>query len=166
MAKALWVTPNDIKKFTAANGNIDDDKIIPFMVIAQDVHIQNYLGSPLYDKIAADIVASTLTGVYLTLVTDYIKPMLMQWGFSEYMPWAAYSISNKGVYKHGSENSESVEKNEVDFLVQNARSVAEHYTERFIKHVCNNSSLYPEYNQSDSEDMSPDRDVNTSGWNI
>ena len=70
MAKALFVTRQDISVFTAANGNIDNDKLLPFINQAQDIHIQNYLGTDLYDKIQADIVAGTLAGVYLTLVTE------------------------------------------------------------------------------------------------
>ena len=30
MSKALFVTRNDISTFTAANGNIDNDKLLPF----------------------------------------------------------------------------------------------------------------------------------------
>ena len=48
MSKALFVTRNDISTFTAANGAIDNDKLLPFLNIAQDIHIQNYLGTDLY----------------------------------------------------------------------------------------------------------------------
>ena len=43
MAQALFVTTEDIKKFTALNGNVDPDKFIQFVKIAQDTHIQEYL---------------------------------------------------------------------------------------------------------------------------
>ena len=43
MAQALFITRDDIVKFTALNGNIDTDKFIQFIKIAQDIHIQNYL---------------------------------------------------------------------------------------------------------------------------
>ena len=49
--KALFVTRHDISVFTAANGNIDNDKILPYINQAQDIHIQNYLGTELYVKI-------------------------------------------------------------------------------------------------------------------
>ena len=59
------------------NRNVHTDKFIQFIKIAQDIHIQNYLGSDLLNKIEADIIASTLTGSYLSLVSDYVKPMLI-----------------------------------------------------------------------------------------
>ena len=115
MAEALFITRNDIVKFTALNGNVDTDKFIQFVKIAQDIHIQNYLGSKLFQKLQADIVANTLSGNYLSLVETYIKPMLIHWSMVEYLPFAAYTIANKGVYKHTSENAENVDKNEVDY---------------------------------------------------
>jgi len=164
MAQALFITREDIVKFTALNGNVDPDKFIQFVKIAQDIHIQNYLGTDLFNKINNDIVAGTITGNYLTLLNTYIKPMVIHWAMSEYLPFAAYTIANKGVYKHGSENSESVAKNEVDYLVEKEQSIAKHYTERFIDYMCFNQSLFPEYNSNSNGDVYPDRSNNFGGW--
>ncbi len=85
MSKALFVTRHDISVFTAANGNVDNDKLLPRILIAQDIHIQNYLGTDLYNKIQADIVGSSLVDPYLSLLNDYIKPMLLHWSMVEYL---------------------------------------------------------------------------------
>jgi hypothetical protein len=164
MAQALFITREDIVKHTALNGNVDPDKFIQFVKIAQDIHIQNYLGTDLFNKINNDIVAGTIAGNYLTLLETYVKPMLIHWAMSEYLPFAAYTIANKGVYKHGSENSESVAKNEVDYLVEKEQSIAKHYTERFIDYMCYNQNLFPEYNTNSNGDMHPDRSNNFGGW--
>ena len=164
MAEALLITRTDLVKFTAMNGNVDTDKFIQYIKIAQDIHIQGYLGTDLLQKIQADIVASTLTGDYLTLVETYIKPMLIHWAMVEYLPFAAYTIANKGVFKHNSENSQNVEKNEVDFLIEKERKIAEHYTQRFIDYMCFNQSKFPEYNTNSNGDMYPNTDTNFSGW--
>ena len=164
MAEALLITRTDLVKFTAMNGNVDTDKFIQYIKIAQDIHIQGYLGTDLLQKIQADIVASTLAGDYLTLVETYIKPMLIHWAMVEYMPFAAYTIANKGVYKHSSENSENVDKIEVDFLIEKERKIAEHYTQRFIDYMCFNQSKFPEYNTNSNGDMYPNTDTNFSGW--
>ena len=164
MAQALFVTKADITANTSLNGNVDVDKFVQYIKIAQDIHIQNYLGTDLYNKISADIVAGTLASPYTTLVSTYIKPMLIHWAMVEYLPWAAYTIANKGVYKHNSENSESVSKEEVDFLVEKERSIAENYTKRFVDYMCYNNSLYPQYNTNSNDDINPDREVNLGGW--
>lgn len=161
---ALLVSRDDIVKFTAVNGNTDTDKFIQFVKIAQDTHIQNYLGTKLFEKINNGIVNDSLVEPYLSLLNTYIKPMAIHWAMVEYLPFSAYTIANKGVYKHSAENAEVVDKEEVDFLVEKQRSIAEHYTRRFIDYICFNSSTYPEYNENTNSDMQPDGKADFSGW--
>ena len=54
MAEALLISRNDIVKFTALNGNIDTDNFIQWIKVAQDIHIQNYTGTNLLEKIKTD----------------------------------------------------------------------------------------------------------------
>jgi hypothetical protein len=164
--EALFITREDIVKFTALNGNVDTDKFIQFVKIAQDIHIQNYLGTKLFQKLQADIVAGTLSGNYQTLVVTYVKPMLIHWGMVEYLPFAAYTIANKGVYKHSSENSENVDKNEVDYLLEKERNIAQNYTQRFIDYMSFNQQLFPEYRSNKNNDIFPDSMNNYTGWYI
>jgi hypothetical protein len=166
MAEALFITRDDIVRYTALNGNVDTDKFIQFIKIAQDIHIQNYLGTKLFQKLQADVIAGTLAGNYLTLVTTYVKPMLIHWGMVEYLPFAAYTIANKGVYKHSSENSENVDKNEVDYLLEKERSIAQNYTQRFIDYMAFNQPLFPEYRSNKNNDVFPDSMNNYTGWYI
>ena len=41
--KALFITINDLKRKSIIDGNVDADKLIQFIEVAQDTHIQNYL---------------------------------------------------------------------------------------------------------------------------
>jgi hypothetical protein len=166
MAEALLISRNDIVKFTALNGNIDTDSFIQWIKVAQDIHIQNYLGTNLLEKIKTDIINNTLANPYLSLLTTYVKPMLIHWAMVEYLPFSAYTIANKGVFKHTSENATSVEKNEVDFLVEKERMIAQNYTERFITYINFNNSLFPEYNNNSNADMFPSTQNNFTGWYI
>lgn len=166
MAQALFVSRDEIVKFTALNGNIDVDNFVQWVKVAQDIHIQNYLGTKLFKKINDDIVAGTLAGNYLSLTNVYVKPMLIHWSMVEYLPFAAYTIANKGVYKHNSENSDTVSKEEVDFLVEKERSIAENYTRRFIDYMSFNNSLFPEYNTNSNADVYPDKQSDFAGWQL
>ena len=164
MAQALLISRKDIVKFTAMNGNVDTDKFIQFVKIAQDIHIQNYLGTDLLEKIESDIISSSLTGSYLSLVTDYVKPMLIHWAMVEYLPFSAYTLANKGVYKHTSENATNVDKEEIDFLIEKERNLAQYYTDRFISYMSFNNDSFPEYNSNTNEDVYPDKDASFEGW--
>jgi len=166
MATALFVSRDEIVKFTALNGNIDTDNFLQWVKVAQDIHIQSYLGTKLFKKINDDLVAGTLSGNYLSLTNVYIKPMLIHWSMVEYLPFAAYTISNKGVYKHNSETSDTVNKEEIDFLVEKERSIAENYSRRFIDYMSFNQSLYPEYNTNSNADVYPTKEADFISWQL
>src|SRR5210317_1590868 len=164
MAIALFITRTDLVRNSILDGNVDTDKFIQFIKIAQEIHVKNYLGSKLYDKISSDIVAGTLSGDYLSLVNTYVQPMLIHFAMVDYLPFAAYQVKNGGVFKHSSENSETVSKNEVDYLVNKEREFAEYYTRRFIDYMANNQNLFPEYTSNTNEDINPDKDATFNGW--
>jgi len=165
MATALFITREDLVRNTALGGNVDTDKFVQFIKIAQQIHIQNFLGTKLYDKISADILASTLSGDYLDLVNDYVQPMLIHYAMIEYLPWAAYTIANKGVYKHSSENAQNVDKEEVDFLIGKEQKIADYYTRRFLDYMSfNAASKFPEYYTNSNEDVWPEKDSYFSSW--
>ena len=164
MAKALLISRNDVVKFTSVNGNVDVDKFIQYVSIAQDIHIQGMLGTRLLEKIQADIIAGTLADPYLSLLTTYIKPCLIHASMLEYLPFAAITIGNQGVYKKGAENSETVSKDEIDFLIEQERKTYDHYKERFIDYICQNSTLFPEYNANTGADMNSNTYNNFAGW--
>lgn len=165
--KALFVSIADIKKKSIISGNVDPDKIVQFVEVAQDTHIQNYLGGKLYKKLQQLIIDGELDDAgnsdYKALVDTYIKPMLIWYTQADYIPFSAFSISNGGVYKHRSENSDTVTMDELNMLTARALETAEFYTRRFMDYMDHNSTLYPEYTSTANEDMNPDRDVNFGG---
>ena len=68
MATALFISRTDLVKNSIISGSTDTDLFLQYVKISQQIHIQAALGSKLYDRISADIVANTLTGDYLALV--------------------------------------------------------------------------------------------------
>ena len=153
MAVALFISRTDLIRNSIIDGNVDTDKFIQFIKIAQEIHVRNYLGSDLYNRISTDIINDTLTGDYLTLVKTMVQPMLIHFAMVDYLPFAAYQLKNGGVLKHNSENSETVSKNEIDYLVNKEREFADYYTRRFIDFMCFNQEKYPEYNSNSNEDL-------------
>lgn len=169
--KALFISIAELKKKSIIDGNVDSDKLLQFVEVAQDTNIQNYLGTDLYNKLQSLIVAGTISDVgnatYKTLLDDYVKPMLIWYSQATILPFILFQVKNGGVYKHSSENAETINKDELDYIIQRTRDNAEFYTKRFIDFICANSTLYPEYQTNSNGDMYPDKDVNYSGgWLI
>jgi hypothetical protein len=166
MATALFIKREDLVRNSILDGNVDTDKFIQYIKIAQEIHIRNYLGTDLYNKISADIIASTLSGDYLELVNTYIQPMLIHYAMVDYLPFAAYQVKNGGVFKHRSENGDAATKEEIDYLVQRERDIAEYYTRRFIDYMSFNQESFPEYYTNSNDDIHPDTNATFNGWVI
>ena len=166
MATALFIKRQDLVRNSILDGNVDTDKFIQYIKIAQQIHIRNYLGTDLYNKISNDILNNALSGDYLELVNDYIQPMLIHYAMVDYLPFAAYQIKNGGVFKHSSENAETASKDEVDFLIQKERDIAEYYTRRFIDYMSFNQELFPEYYTNSNDDIHPDTNATFHGWQL
>jgi len=164
MATALFINRTDLVKNSIIDGNVDTDKFIQFIKVAQQIDIQNLLGTDLYNKISADIVAGSLAGNYLSLVNTYVQPTLIWFAQMNYIPFAAYQIKNGGVFKHSSETAQNVDKNEVDYLVGKAREYANYYSTRLVDYLSFNDNLFPEYNTNSNDQIDPDTDTTFKGW--
>lgn len=164
MAEPLLISKKDLQEYTALNANTDVDKVIQWVLIAQNIWIQQYTGTRLLEKIKTDITNNTLSGNYLTLVRTYLKPMLIHFTMVEYLPFCAYTISNKGIYKHQSENSEIVSKEEVDYLIEKEKSIAQSYAQRFLDYICNNNALFPEYMANQNGEVYPQGGNYLKNW--
>jgi|TARA_R100001377_G_scaffold4042_2_gene2331 hypothetical protein len=167
MAQVLFINRDDLVRFTSANGNINTDSFIQYIFIAQEIQIQRFLGTELYEQLEAKITANTLTGHYLTLVTDYIKPALTHWAMVEFLPFHAYSISNQGIFKNTSENAVNADKNEVDFLIEKERTTAQYFSNRLIDYLQDQAAAhFPEYYSNTYPDIYPDDQSSFGGWQL
>ena len=164
--KALLINREDLIKKTPLSGNLDLDKIISYIETAQDLHIESLIGTQLLNRLKTDIVAGTLSGLYQTLVVDYIKPVLVQYTFLEYLPFAQYTLGNKGIFKHTSEASSLPSVEEIDKMKEAARDTAQHYAKRLNDYLEYNSELYPEYLDNTEEDIRPNRNPVFGGWEL
>ena len=160
---ALFIGAEDLNKYSPLVGNLDADKVMGFIEVAQEIHITNYIGTDLYNALQVYALAGTMPAEYSLLVDSYIVPALIRWSLVEYLPTAPYTVANGGVYKHKSENSESINKEELDSMVHSVTNTAKHYTKRLIDFMCNNSSDYPEYNTNSGSDIYPSKNDTYGG---
>ncbi len=141
--EVLLIRPEETTEFTPLGGNVDIDKYLPVVFDVQITVIEPLLGCDLYEKIKTDFQNDTLTGDYLTLYTNYLKPILRHQCFAEYVEIGSYVVSNGGIFKHQPQNAQIVEKAEIQYLAQTQRTKAQMYIERAEKWLCKN--YLPEY---------------------
>ena len=163
--KALFISIADLKAKSIIDGNTDADKLIHQIEVAKDMHIQNYLGGKLYDKLQDLILSGDIdlpaNSDYKALRDDYIKPMLIWFTQLEYLPFAMFKIDNGGINRHRGQESDTVDFRDVDRMQSKITDRAEFYTKRFIDYICFNSQKFPEYNNNSNGDMYPDKDADS-----
>lgn len=139
------ITANQMLQATFLGGNIDEDKLNPCILEAQDSKLRETLGDTLYDKIETDFENDALAGYYLTLYNDFIVKYLIAQAGVEFLLIAAYQVTNGGIYKHVPQNSQSVELSEANYLVKNQKAKSEMYEERLIRYLEKNLFNFTEY---------------------
>jgi hypothetical protein len=167
MAKVLFIGEADLKRHTIVDGSVDADNFIHYISIAQDIHIQNYLGTQLYEKLQSLIEDGTIGDEeyvnYRALWQTHVKPMLIHWAMVDYLPFAAFTLSNKGIYRSTSGDATLAEKEDVDYLVSKERNIADYYTTRFVEYMRHHDNLFPEYNTHTDDDVYPSSNSSFNG---
>ena len=163
----LFISATRLKKDTALGGSVDDNLIMPYILLAQDMNILPVLGTDLYEAIKTKINGGTLTGDYKTLMETYIQPALVQFSFSQLAPYLRLRFVNNAVVVMGAtEQSSSATYDDIKPLMDTATDAAEFYRQRMIDYLRNNSSSFPEYTSNTGSDLDPTTRNYYSGINL
>ena len=161
----LFISVQYLRDNSIINENVDSKVLLPVIRMAQTKYIQQVIGTTLYNKLLADIDATSVTGNYKILIDEYIIPVLVQYSVYESIPYLNYKLRNKSVSKQGSDNSIPADLNELSYLRDNVLQTAQFYAERMSMYICNNTNLFPEFNQSNL-DIAPDSQNYFGGYHI
>ena len=163
----LYISATRIKKDTALGGSVDDNIIMPYILLAQDMFILPVLGTDLDAKLKADIQGGSLTGDYKTLVETYIQPSLVQYAFSELAPFLRLRfVNNSIIIMTAGEQGDSATYEDIQPLMNRAKDAAEFYRERLIDYLRYNSSSFPEYTSNTGADLDPTTNNYFAGINL
>ena len=152
----LYISSTRRKKDSAIGGSVDDDLIMPYILLAQDMNILPILGTDLDAKLKTEIQGGSLAGVYKTLVEDYIQPALVQFSFVSLVPYLRLRFVNNAVVVMGAtDQSSSASYDDLKPLMDTSTDAAEFYRQRCIDYLRNNSSSFPEYTSNSGADLDP-----------
>ena len=163
----LYISSTRLKKDSALGGSVSDDLIMPYILLAQDMHILPILGTDLDAKLKSDIQAGSLTGVYKTLVETYLQPALVQFSFTQLVPYLRLRFVNNAVVVMGAtDQSSSATYDDLKPVMDTATDAAEFYRQRMIDYLRNNTSSFPEYSSNTGADLDPTTNNYFAGINL
>lgn len=151
MANEVYFISTDyLKNNTVIQNNIDNKVLFQWIILSQDKYIEPILGTKLFRKLENDITGSSVSGIYKTILDDYIQRCLKEWVLYESLPFINYKLTNKSVMRKEGEDSISAELNEIRYLRNGVRDSAEYYSQRLIDYLIENQSSIVEYPNTDS----------------
>lgn len=158
MTNTLIISEAKLRQFTDINDSVDSELLKNSVRTAQDISLQRIIGTKLYKKILSDIDADTLTGVYKTLVDDYIQDFLLYAAYYEALEAIYLRPKNNGLLTPtGGENSINVDRSLYNVKRQSAENKAQFYAEMLTNYIAEEQSSYPELNSSNKlYEMWPD----------
>ena len=152
----LYISATRLKKDTALGGSVDDNLIMPYILLAQDMYILPILGTDLDNKLKSEIQAGTLAGAYKTLIEDYLQKALVQFAFAELATFMRLRFVNNAIVVMGAtDQSSSASYDDIKPLMDRAKDAAEFYRERTIDYLRNNTSSFSEYSSNTGADLDP-----------
>tara|TARA_R100000781_G_scaffold17246_3_gene13803 strand:+ start:1783 stop:2355 length:573 start_codon:yes stop_codon:yes gene_type:complete len=162
----LFISTNRLKKDSALGGSVDDNLLLPYILMAQDRYILPVLGTDLTNKLISDIQGSSLSGAYLTLLQTYVQPSLVQYSFATVLPFLRLRMVNNSVVTMSSEQGSSVSHSDLKPLINASIDQAEFYRERLIDYIRNNTNSFPEYSSNSGADLTPTSQNYYAGLNL
>lgn len=165
---ALFIGQTRLKEDTPLSGSVDDKLIAPTILFAQRKYILPILGTKLYDKLSTDIKSgiSNVTGVYQTLLENYIQQPLIYFTFAELLPILRVRFVNNATTIMNSEQSTGATYEDLKPIIDKYIDMGQFERQRLIDYLCDNTASYPEYSANTGSDLDPTSNNYYPGLNI
>lgn len=136
------ITEAMFKKHSPVTSNTDITEFVPYICIAQELHIDPILGEPLMSELKEQINTNSLTPENSDLIIK-VAPALSFYAVYQALPFHWASIVNKGVTIRESENSKGVDIKDIAQLRRWIKDDAEVLVKQLITFLCKCRSNYP-----------------------
>lgn len=158
-----FITITELKN-SVLNSNLDDFYIQPAIDEAQNIYLREILGDSLYESVDDKIANNTLTGKYLTLLNNYIKPYLTYMTQSLIVVPLNFKIRNMGVINQYGTDTNTTDMKDTKYLADYYNQKAEFYANRLTTYLVKNADDITEYTVSEENITNPN--VSQTGCNI
>ena len=158
METVLLVSEQRMKQWTSLDNNIRIDVLTPSILQAQDIYIQDTLGTPFYKRLKEGIVANDLNANESAFLKDYVGPTLIQYALYLLLPNLKYKMVEKGILNGTSEETGATTLDEMKYLRDAAVDTAEFYNKRMLEYLQDHPQMFPLYqNPTPNDGMTPNR---------
>lgn len=161
----LLISEQKLKDNTSINDNVDSQELRFCIQQAQQIFLQESLGTNLLEKLYELVETNTIGNAgnenYESLLKKYVQPTLIS--YSYYLGLDNFFVKwvNVGIVQNRNEQGTNIDLKTLQFLKQNAYNQAQFNDQILRRHLVFKSGLYPEYTSGDlnSGQLPPDSDT-------
>ena len=149
MNNILLISEDLLKSETIVNDNINSQSITPSILIAQEIGLQQVIGTKLYKKILSlvdgDTINDDVNVNYKILLDTYIRPYLVNKSISDLVYNLTFKIRQIGAVQLSDDKIITLQLNNLMFLKQRYDNKASYYSILLYNYIKHNKSKYPEF---------------------
>lgn len=138
------ITEEYFKTYSPISDNYNIKDIKPYFHVAEKLWIEPIIGTPLYEELLDEVEKDEVTPENATLLLN-IYPLLAFAIVYESLPFVGYHLSQVGITKGKSENSEPVSINDVNYISTQLRNQCETMKMLLKKFLDEHAEHYPLY---------------------
>lgn len=152
-----------LKEYSLLPTNFNTKEVWNFIPLTEQLHIVPVIGQALYEELLDQVEKNEVTPANASLLLE-IYPFEGLALMEVCMPYLAMHITEVGITKGKSENSDSADVNDINYLTNYVRSQMEPLKNKLTSFLKNNKDLYPLYKDKDI-DCKPTKTWNVYGMN-
>ena len=157
MTNIFLISEDYVKTNSGLNDNVFGSYLTPAIREAQDIKLQQILGTSLYksllEKVGNGAIRNADFKPYKTLLDDYVQIYLMYQTISDLVPIIGVKLTNLGAVVSNDEHVTNLSQSERDLVKTYYEQRAEFYGKRLQEFLKDNSKDYEELGEC--SDMKP-----------
>ena len=142
MTNILFISEDYVKTNSNLNDNLFGKNLLPAMREAQDVYLQQIIGSTLYEKIIKliddELIGETENALYKDLLDNQIRPYLLYQTLVQLIPVINAKLVNFGTSMSNDEHLVNLSQGDVVVLTGHYQNMADFYCRRLQEYILNN----------------------------
>jgi hypothetical protein len=142
MIQLPLISESLFKQYSPVTSNTNITEFVPYIGIAQELHIEPVLGEPLMSELKKQIADNSLTSENSSLILR-IAPALSFYAVYQALPFHWAAIVNKGITIRDSENSKGIDIKDLAQLRQWIKNDADILKGQLVDFLCRCTASYP-----------------------
>jgi hypothetical protein len=155
MINTFFTSQAWLKAYLPISQNVQFQDLVPHLQTTHQINLNEFLGTNFFNYLLNTYSAQTLNANETILVEDFIKPYTAWQTLFYAFPYMSYQLFNKGVLQLTSENGNATDLDVIKYMQKLTNDRAQWFSQRLINYLCDNSSLFPQYQTNNGDDIKP-----------